>query len=65
MLEIMNRSGEFLIAIINDILDYSKIEADGVDLIPECLRLDEVVSDVVQVFSGMAADKNLAAPARL
>jgi signal transduction histidine kinase len=59
MLEIMNRSGEFLIAIINDILDYSKIEADGVDLIPECLRLDEVVGDVVEVFSGMAADKNL------
>ncbi|WP_375257004.1 PAS-domain containing protein [Citreimonas sp.] len=52
-------SGEALLTIINDILDYSKIEADRLDLNPEPFDLERIVHDVMQLLQPAAYDKGL------
>lgn len=56
-LNIIYRSGETLIEIINDILDYSKIEAGKMDLESTSFNLEELVEDCIQLF-GATASKN-------
>lgn len=52
-------SGEALLVIINDILDYSKIEADKLKLHPEKFDLERCVHDVVMLLQPIARDKKL------
>lgn len=49
-LDVIHRSGETLLTIINDILDYSKIEAGKLE--PEAVpfNLEELIEDSVQLF---------------
>lgn len=51
--------GEGLLVIINDILDYSKIEAGQIILDVHSFHLRELVEDTLELFSKSAADKNL------
>ena len=44
-------SADALLTIINDILDFSKIEAGKFELHPEPFRLDQLVSDTVEMLS--------------
>jgi signal transduction histidine kinase/CheY-like chemotaxis protein len=52
-------SGEALLVIINDILDYSKIEADKLQLHPEDLDLERAIHEVVMLLQPTARDKNI------
>lgn len=59
MVETIRSSGETLVVLINDILDYSKIESGGMEL--ECAPFDlrRAVEDSLQLFAGLAAEKGL------
>ncbi|MFK7752861.1 MAG: response regulator [Sedimentitalea sp.] len=52
-------SGEALLVIINDVLDYSKIEADKLVLYPEEFDLERCVHEVVMLLQSTAQDKGL------
>lgn len=52
-------SGENLLTIINDILDYSKIEAGKIELEKEVFELRECVEDALDLFVQAAAKKKV------
>ena len=53
-LDIIHRSGETLLDIINDILDYSKIEAGKMHLEVAPFDLEDLIEDCLQLFSATA-----------
>jgi two-component system, cell cycle sensor histidine kinase PleC len=55
----IRESGQYLLDVINDILDMSKIEAGGIRLTPEDIDLDTVLADSLRVVSQRANEKNL------
>ncbi len=52
-------SSRMLLGIINDILDYSKIEAGKLELEKQTFRLTSLLDQMAALFSSQAADKNL------
>ncbi|MCB4457107.1 response regulator [Leisingera sp. McT4-56] len=56
----IKNSGEALLVIINDVLDYSKIEADKLELHPEVFDLERSLHEVVMLLQPSARDKGLA-----
>jgi two-component system cell cycle sensor histidine kinase PleC len=52
-------SGKYLLEVINDILDMSKIEAGRMKLDKEQLDLSKILAESLRVVSGRAEDKNL------
>jgi two-component system cell cycle sensor histidine kinase PleC len=52
-------SGQYLLDVINDILDMSKIEAGSVHFNPETVELDEILADSLRVVGGRASEKRL------
>jgi two-component system, cell cycle sensor histidine kinase PleC len=52
-------SGRYLLEVINDILDMSKIEAGRMQLDMERLDLSKTLAESLRVVSGRAEDKNL------
>ncbi len=56
---IIQRSGQNLLAIINDILDISKIEAGKLDLEDIAVRPDEIVAGVLSLFGERAREHGL------
>jgi two-component system, cell cycle sensor histidine kinase PleC len=61
----IRESGEYLLDVINDILDMSKIEAGGIRLAPEAVELDSLLTDCIRVVSTRAGEKNLALQAEV
>ena len=57
---IVRSSGESLLNLLNDILDYSKIEAGRMELEQKPVDLVRVVNDVVALFVGSAQSRSLA-----
>src|SRR5271170_1500477 len=55
----IRESGEYLLDVINDILDMSKIEAGGIRLTPEVVALEPVLADCLRVVSTRAGEKHL------
>ena len=58
-LDIINRSGEHLLALINDVLEMSKIEAGRTTLHPSTFDLHALLEDIERMFRLRATGKNL------
>ncbi|MGV2988242.1 TMAO reductase system sensor histidine kinase/response regulator TorS [Vibrio sp. E150_011] len=58
-LGVINRSGQNLLAILNDVLDYSKIEAGHLDIRNNPFDLTRMISDCYQLMHGKALEKQL------
>ena len=55
----IKNSGEALLVIINDVLDYSKIEAKKLDLHPEPFDLERAIQEVIMLLQPLAREKSL------
>ena len=55
----IRNSGEALLTIINDVLDYSKIEAKKLQLHPEPFDLERCIHEVIMLLQPSARDKGL------
>lgn len=55
----IKNAGKMLLSIINDILDYSKIEAGKMEIIPEDFRLGYMLDDINRLISVKAKEKDL------
>ncbi|MES9898374.1 MAG: ATP-binding protein [Sedimenticola sp.] len=58
-LEIINRSGEHLLSMINDVLDLSKIDAGGMDLEPKAFDLHQLLQEISKMFEMRAQSRDL------
>lgn len=58
-LDVIFRSGESLLSIINDILDYSKIEAGKMNLESVDFDLNELLNDCLQLFSATTHKRDI------
>ncbi|WP_439483964.1 response regulator [Cyclobacterium plantarum] len=59
LLSIIGDPGESLLHIVNDILDYSKIEAGRMELYPVLFNLKQEMERIINIFSGMVKEKAL------
>jgi hypothetical protein len=57
--ETIKSSGEALLVIINDVLDYSKIEAERLTLHPEPFDLERLIHEVVMLLQPRARERGL------
>jgi two-component system, sensor histidine kinase len=58
--DIVRRSADILLAVVNDVLDYSKLEAGAMQAENVACDLPETIEQIVALMSGAAADKHLA-----
>ena len=57
--ETIRSSGEALLVIINDILDYSKLEAERMTLFPEPFDLERTIHEVAMLLQPRAREKGI------
>ena len=55
----IQRSGKMLLSLINDVLDYSRIEAGKMEIVEEDYRLSDLIADVALIAKERAEQKGL------
>ncbi len=58
-IDVIHRSGEYLLTLINDILDISKIEANSVELYQTDFDLNDFIKSVVDLFRMRSQEKGI------
>ena len=58
-LRLIQKNGQHLLHLINDVLDMAKIEAGRMNLAPEKFKIYEVLDEVTSITSTLASEKNL------
>jgi signal transduction histidine kinase/ActR/RegA family two-component response regulator len=58
-LQIIEKSGDYLLTLINDILDLAKVEAGKVELFPKAVLLENFLQEIVQLFQLRAEEKGI------
>jgi signal transduction histidine kinase len=58
-LRLIQKNGQHLLHLINDVLDMAKIEAGRMNLNPEKFRAYEVIEEVISITSTLASEKNI------
>lgn len=58
-IEVIQRSGEYLLTLINDVLDLSKIEAERLALIPKDFYFDVFIKSINDLFQVRAEKKGI------
>jgi two-component system cell cycle sensor histidine kinase PleC len=61
----IHQSGQYLLDVINDVLDMSKIEAGRFRLEPEEVELDQILADAMRIVSTTGEEKSLSLNARV
>ncbi len=59
-LQLIQKNGQHLLHLINDVLDMAKIEAGRMNLSPETFRFHEILEEVTSITSPLASEKSLA-----
>lgn len=57
--QIIIRSAESLLAIINDILDLSKVEAGKMELEKDIVNLEQIIMDTLEIFNISTANRSI------
>ena len=57
--EAVDKSGKALLSLINDILDYSKIEAGRLDLLPSDINLGDLLEESAELLAPRAQEKHI------
>lgn len=58
-MELIYKSGEHLLGLINDALDFSKIESGHMEILERTYRVKDVVDEIVQIHGPMARKKGV------
>lgn len=58
-LDKINTSTQYLLSLINDVLDMSRIESGSMSVCQEAFRLEKLVSEIVVLMSPQAEDKSI------
>jgi signal transduction histidine kinase len=58
-LRLIQKNGQHLLHLINDVLDMAKIDAGRMNLNPECFNTCELIEEVTSITSTLASEKNL------
>ncbi|MDM8559301.1 CHASE domain-containing protein [Thiotrichales bacterium HSG14] len=58
-IDIIQRSGEYLLTLINDILDLSKVEAGKIELYPEDFHFGHFIQSITELFQIRAQQKGI------
>jgi signal transduction histidine kinase/CheY-like chemotaxis protein len=58
-IDTINHSGQTLLEILNNVLDYSKIEADKLELEPIEFEIEKVINECTEFFNVLASQSNV------
>ncbi len=58
-ISVIQRCGEHLLGLINNILEYSRFGAHGIDLHPQAVDMTQLIDDTVEMCAPSAAEKGL------